>query len=372
MVSTGNVSDRIALVLPDLRGGGAERVRLLLAAEFLERGLSVDLVLGRVSGELLSDVPEACRIVDLAAPQFRRIWPALHAYLQDARPRAVLAGLWPLTGLTCLAARTSRVPLRLVVSEHSDFRMTPAITRIERHSLKMFGRWIYAPASMVVAVSRGVEESLHQCAGLDSRKTRVIYNPVRQPQGTGFLAEDAHLRDWWTSGGRRLLTVGTLKPQKAHDTLLQALAQLRNHPDARLVILGDGPLRRETETLVAKLGLGGRVRLPGFRNDPFPFFTQADLFVLSSSWEGLGNVLIEAMACGTPVVSTDCPSGPREILADGLYGRLVPPNDPGALARAVETALSERPDVEKLKHRAQQFSPTAAADSYLETLLGPG
>ena len=361
---------KLAILLPDLRGGGVERVRLILASEFLDLGFDVDLVLARVAGELLGDVPDPCRVIDLAAPRSRSIWPALHNYLRRERPRGVLAAMWPLTGIACFAARTSRVPFKLVVSEHNDFRMAPAITQAERHVLKLFGRWIYEPAAAVVAVSRGVEESLHQCAGLNHDKTRVIYNPFRQRSGGQFLSDDAPLLDWWNGGSARLLTVGTLKTQKAHNILLRAIAKLCSDCDARLIILGDGPLRSETEELVVKLQLEDRVRMPGFRLDPFPFMTCADLFVLSSAWEGFGTVLIEAMACGTPVVSTDCPSGPREALADGVYGTLVPPNDPGKLAQGIEEALSKPADAEQLKFRAQQFSPRSAAQSYLEAMFG--
>ena len=372
MTSKNDEIGRVAIVLPDLRGGGVERVRLILANEFLDLGFSVDLVLARVAGELLGDVPDRCRVIDLAAPRFRSVWPALHKYLRRERPRGVLAAMWPLTGIACFAARTSRVPFKLVVSEHNDFRMAPAITQAERHVLKLLGRWIYEPAAAVVAVSRGVEESLHQCAGLNHNKTRVIYSPFRQPIGGQFLSDDAPLLDWWNGASARLLTVGTLKAQKAHDVLLCALSKLRSHCDARLIILGDGPLRPETEELIVKLRLEDRVRMPGFRLDPFPFMTLADLFVLSSAWEGFGNVLIEAMACGTPVVSTDCPSGPREALADGVYGTLVPPNDPGKLAQAIAEALRRPADAERLKFRSRQFSPRSAAQSYLEAMFGPG
>ena len=370
---TGEISEtgRIAIVLPDLRGGGVERIRLVLASEFLKRGFGVDLVLARVEGELLDDVPDGCRIIDLAAPRLRWIFPALRRYLRSERPQGVLAAMWPLTGIACLAVGTSGVPARLVVSEHNDFRMAPAISPPERVLLRMLGKWIYRPADAVVAVSRGVEESLHECAGLDAGKTRVIYNPLREPSDSPWLADDLPLRAWWHGGGARLLTVGALKRQKAHDVLLRALAALDTHPDSRLIVLGEGSLRSEIHDLAKRLGLADRVRMPGFRSDPFPFMRDADLFVLSSAWEGFGNVLIEAMACGTPVVSTDCPSGPREILADGAHGILVPPGDHAALGAGIDAALRDRPKPEMLKQRAREFSPAGAATAYLTAMFGP-
>lgn len=361
---------RVAILLPDLRLGGVERVRLLLAAEFIKRGLKVDLVLGRASGELLDQVPDGCRQVNLEAPRLRRILPALRDYLKRERPDGMLASVWPLTGIACLALRLSRAPCALVVSEHNDFRLVPAITRFEKSALRLFGPRFYAPASRVIAVSQGVADSLQKCARLGRTKIRVIHNPVRLPNPRPLPAEDQPLLDWWEAGGPRLLTIGSLKRQKAHDVLIRALAALGAYPDALLLILGEGPLRAETERLAAQLGLDQRVWLPGFRVDPDRFLERADLFVLSSSWEGFGNVLVEAMACGTPVVSTDCMSGPREILQDGAFGHLVPPGDPQALAQGIARALAAPTDPERLKRRAGDFTVAAAADAYLEELFG--
>ena len=361
---------RIAILLPDLRLGGVERVRLLLANEFIKRGLKVDLLLGQATGDLLNQIPDGCRSVTLDAPRLRWALPALRSYLAREKPAGLLASVWPLTGIACLALRLSRAPCALVVSEHNDLRLVPALTRAEKAMLRLFGPWFYAPASRVIAVSQGVADSLQDCARLRRTKMRVIHNPVRPPNLRPLPAEDQPLIDWWEAGGPRLLTIGSLKPQKAHDVLLRAIAALDSHPNARLMILGEGPLRLETERLAAQLGLDKRVRLPGSRVDPDRFLEKADLFVLSSSWEGFGNVLVEAMACGTPVLSTDCMSGPREILADGALGGLVPPGDPRALAQGIAQALANPSDPTRLKQRAGEFSVATAADAYLEELFG--
>ena len=363
---------RVALVLPDLRGGGAEQVALQLGRAFLDRGLEVDFVLVQAAGELLGERPAASRLVDLGAPRFRSAWLPLHRYLRRERPDCLLPSMWPLTAIACLAARTARIGCRVIASEHTDFRPALEVSATDRAILRRFGRWLYGPAHLVVAVSSGVRDGLRDCVGLGPDRTAVIHNPLRRPSGNLPDRDDLPLFEWWRSAGPSLLTVGNLKPQKAHDVLIRALPAMRAHPDARLIILGDGPLRTETAALVERLGLGDRVRLPGFRTDPFPFMEAADLFVLSSVWEGFGMVLIEALACGTPVVSTDCPSGPREVLADGAYGILTPPGDVEALAEAIDRALGQPADPDRLKRRAEDFSPDRVADAYLAQMFGTG
>jgi glycosyltransferase involved in cell wall biosynthesis len=167
------------------------------------------------------------------------------------------------------------------------------------------------------------------------------------------------------------VAIGSLKSQKDYPTLLKAFVLLRDRRPARLLILGEGPERPALERLIGELGLVDRVRLAGYVADPYPYLEMADLFVLSSAWEGLGNVIIEALVCGTPVVATDCRSGPAEILENGRYGRLVPVSDPESLAAAMAASLTETPDRDVLRARGAEFSVERAADQYLE-LLDPG
>jgi glycosyltransferase involved in cell wall biosynthesis len=168
--------------------------------------------------------------------------------------------------------------------------------------------------------------------------------------------------------GPILLAVGTLKAVKRHDLLVRAFARMPR-ADATLCILGEGQERAGLETLIGSLGLQDRVLLAGYQADPAPWYAHADLFVLSSDHEGFGNVLVEALEHGLPVVSTNCPTGPHEILEDGKYGRLVPVGDVDALARAMDKALSANHDREQLKRRALDFSVEKAADAYLDLLL---
>ena len=361
--------DRIAIVLPNLAGGGVERVRLLLAEQFLAQGYAVDFVLAEPRGERIEDVPEGCRIISLDAPRLLWVPGRLSRYVRRERPDAMLAALWPLTGLAGLALRLARSNIPLVVSEHNDFRKMPSIKPFERRLLKLFGPWLYGRAARVAAVSRGVNESLVEAARLAPGSIEVIHNPIRQSGSDHPDSADRSLLQWWGAGAIKLIAVGSLKPQKDYPTLLRALRRVRQDREARLIVLGEGPERSRLEALARSEGLAEAVRFPGFRAEPYPFLKQADLFVLSSQWEGLGNVITEALLCGCPVVATDCPSGPAELLDGGRYGTLVPVADPEALATAVTEVLARPHDPSPGIAWASQFMPEATARAYLQLLF---
>ena len=221
-----------------------------------------------------------------------------------------------------------------------------------------------------VAVSSGVLADMSRLAWMDAGSGRVIHNPVplRPTPAADALAEADAL--WGEPRGARILSVGSFKADKNHALLLQAFSRLSS-PRGRLMFVGRGEGETDLRALARVLGLEGRVLFPGFRHDPTPFYLSADLFALSSDREGLPTVLIEALGCGLPVVSTDCPSGPAEILDNGRWGRLVPVGDVDALARAMREALSAQHDRDALKRRAADFAPAIAAERYLDLLL-PG
>lgn len=360
----------ISILLPDLCGGGVERIRLVLAEEFLMAGYQVEFVLLQPRGALLTEAQARFQLRSLGCGQMRLAPVRLASYLRERRPDALLAAMWPLTGIAGLAARLSGYGGRLVVSEHNDFRCMPSIKRYERWALARFGRRIYAPCHRVVAVSDGVAESLGVVAGLPRERIEVIYNPIRPMTREAITDEDRRALDGWLAGETRLIAIGTLKPQKGYDVLLRTLADLRYHCDARLLILGEGPLRGELESLAGDLDVADSLWMPGFRPNPATYLQHADVFVLSSNWEGFGNVIVEALASGVPVVSTHCPSGPAEILAGGHFGSLVPVGDPAAMAQAVEATLSAPPDPASLTAHAQGFAPDKAARAYLDLLVG--
>jgi glycosyltransferase involved in cell wall biosynthesis len=220
-----------------------------------------------------------------------------------------------------------------------------------------------------VAVSQGAADDLANFAKLDRNSIITIYNPVVDKATQSAVGGPLPPEEWWTGSHRRVLAVGTLKHIKDYGTLLSAFALLRKRVDARLLILGEGKCRPALEAQIRQLGIQVSVFMPGFVKDTSPYYHQADLHVLSSMGEGLPTVIIEALAVGTPVVSTDCLSGLREILRDGQFGSLVPVNNAAALADAMADSLAAAHDTAALKARAQDFSIDKATDRYLELLF---
>jgi len=338
-----NADSRIALFLPSLRGGGAERVMVNLARGFSKCGLAVDLVLVKAEGPYLSQVPPEVRVVDLSASRVLASLPSLTSYLRRERPKALLSALDHANVVALWAQKIAKVPSRVVVSVHS----TPSQAAANAKSLKarLMPLWIrsfYPWAHAVVAVSQGVAEDLVRITGIPKEKVRVIYNPVVTPEL--FAKAEEPLEHPWFAPGEPpvVLGVGRLTAAKDFTTLIRAFALVRRECRARLMILGEGEERPKLEALVRELDLEDDVALPGFVENPYKYMKRAGVLVLSSAWEGFGNVLVEAMALGTPVVSTDCPNGPAEILEGGKWGKLVPVGDVEALARAILVGMDEK------------------------------
>lgn len=363
-------SRNISLLLPDLRGGGAERVAVNLANAFVQRGHSVDMVLLSAIGELVSELDPKVNIVDLKVSRLRSATFPLVRYLRRARPAVLLACMWPLTVLTILARVLSRMQTRVVVAEHTTWSRSELLSRFTvgwqvRASMNLF----LPKADAIVTVSQGAADDLARFSGVDRSSISVIYNPVvgdaeRQPD-----CPPDEPQGWCVGAHRRVLAVGTLKAIKDYATLLNAFALLRQRIDAHLLILGEGECRTALAAQAQELGISDSVFMPGFVKDLSPYYQHADLHVLSSTGEGFGNVIVEALAAGTPVVSTDCLSGPREILAGGKFGRLVPVGNVQALAEAMRESLASEHDCAALMARAQDFSIDKATDRYLELLL---
>jgi len=359
----------IAILLPDLRPGGAERLHLHLAREWLQQGIAVEFVLRQAQGELLAQLPVGATVVDLGATRVRSVLLPLLRHLRRARPHALLAAMWPLTVVAPLAARLARYRGVVAVSEHSPLSLAYARKgRLHRFGLRASTAFGYRLADMRIGVSSGVADNMAQLSSMSRDRFTVIYNPAASGQVHAAQVRPDALR---AVRGPLILTVGTLKRVKRHDLLLEAFARIAAATDATLCILGEGAEREALEAQVRALGLQDRVLLPGYVADPAPWYAYADLFVLSSDYEGFGNVIVEAMEHGLLVVSTDCPTGPREILQDGKYGRLVPVGDVDALADAMLDSLQATHDPVVLKARAKDFAVDKVADRYLDLLL-PG
>lgn len=359
----------IAIVLHDLRGGGAERACLRLARGMVASGRQVELVLVRREGAYLSDIPPGVGLTVLDKPRVSQSIGTLARHFYRTRPRAVLSALTHMNLATIAATRLSGCGARLVVSERNQ------ISAKAREARDAWQRAVYRAvplayraADRVVAVSGGVAADLAEFGRLPGGKIRVIHNPVFDPD-IEALAQAPLGHPFFEAGGPPIIVAaGRLHSQKGFDVLLRAFAMARAQIDCRLVILGEGPERARLSAQAEQSGLGYDIDMPGFCANPFALMARAGAFVLSSRWEGFPNALVEAMACGAPVIATDCPSGPHEILQGGRIAPLVPVDDADALARALIATLTARPDTAASRVRAQGFSVAAAARQYLDAL----
>ena len=358
----------IAIFLRGLYGGGAEKVMLNLASGFVERGLNVDLVLARAAGPYMEQVPPKVRVVDLKAKWMPSSLPKLTSYLRRVHPTTLLAALHYPCEIAVLAKRLAGVSTRVIVSEHNTLSQEAA--RIPQKSVQLSplaARLFYPWADGIIAVSQGVADDLAQITRLNPDRIPVIYNPIVLPELL-TLAQEPVEHSWFKPNEPPvILGVGRLHPQKDFATLIRAFAEVRKTQQARLMILGEGPDWQALTNLISELGLTEDVALPGFVQNPYAYMAKASVFVLSSAWEGLGNVLVEAMAIGTPVISTNCESGPEEILAKGKYGALVPVGDSAAIAQAITSVLTG--NTQKLDPGwLDQFTLKVSVQKYIDLL----
>lgn len=364
-------SARIAIFLPSLNGGGAERVMVTLANAFAARGYEVDLVLAAAQGPYLKDVSAAVRIVDLKAGRVIMALLPLMRYLRRQRPVAMLTAMTHANVVALLARRLARVPTRLVVSERTTISVE--VDRAQDLAARIIYALVpklYSRAAGIVAVSQAAAADLVGFAGLPASGVEVIYNPFDLDR-IQTLAAGPLMHPWFVPGQPPvILAIGRLNEAKDYPALIRAFARLRKSRAARLLILGEGELRSSLEALVGECGLTtDGVQMPGFVVNPFAYLARCGVFVLSSRWEGLPGALIEAMACGAPVVSTDCPSGPREILESGRWGTLVSVGDEEAMAKAIDSVLSTpRTQLPEVRQRAADFEHGKAVDAYLKAL----
>ena len=398
-----NRKDRIAVLAPSLSDGGIERSQANLAGAFVRRGHPADLLFFDAEGPNPRQAPPAVQVVDLRA---ERRWTRL-GWFMLANPASFTVLVWHLL----MAPRPQAPPylmLRLMALVHYLRRESPVVmyaagdranllavqarriagadtrtvvtqrtnmsVHLERNA-KRVGRWraraalwllrrACLRADAIVGVSDGAAENMSVTARIPRERITTIYNPTVAP-ALPALAREPLDHPWFGAAAPPvILGVGRLVDQKDFGTLVRAFARVRKQRPARLLILGEGKRRPQLEALAAALGLGTDVALPGFVANPFAYMRRAAVFALSSRWEGLPNVLIEALACGCPVVSTDCVAGPAEILRDGEYGPLVPMGDDAALASAILATLDDPPPRPRLVARGMQFAADRVTERY--------
>ncbi len=362
-------SPLIGLFLPSLDGGGAERVFVELANEFVALGARVDLALADARGPYLSEVAPAVRIVDFEVSGVLRSLPKLVRHLRKERPEALLSGLDHANIVAILARVAARSTTRSVISIRSvptaGYRETPSL---RRWVLLRLMRIAYPFADAIVANSDAVASDVSQLLGIPRDRLHTVHNPlnISRIQSLSFEGVD---HPWCVAGAAPLiLGVGRLDVLKNFSALIRAFCLVRSRRECRLVILGEGPERANLEGLIRQLGLDREVLLAGFVNNPFSWMRRSRVFVSCSLTEGCPNALMQALACGTPVVSTDSVGGSGEVLQGGKWGYMVAVGDIRAMAAAIEASLDTtgHPDV---RLRAKDFAHETVVRQYLQILL---
>ncbi len=358
---------RIALMVPTLAGGGAERTYLNLAEGFHQAGYQVDLILKRATGEYLTQVPTSINLVDLNASRMALTLPGLIRYLRSRRPHVLMAGL-ELTHMIALAAQwISGIPTKVIVTIHSVISQSNHSYLPGRSLERQLMKLLYPRAGEIVSISRGTAQDFSNFLGFPLSRLRVIYNPIITPA----LLDNAQqaIKHPWLDEGQPpvILSAGRLHPVKDFSMLIKAFALARQRTPLRLLILGEGEQRAELEDLVRQMGLQEDISLPGFQQNPYAFMRRAAMLALSSRHEAFGRVLIEAMACDCPVIATDCPGGVAELVDNGSFGHLVPVGDEAAMAQAILEVLggdARKPPPEWLS----QFERNRVIQQYLDII----
>ncbi|WP_338034550.1 glycosyltransferase [Halorhodospira neutriphila] len=360
---------RIALLFATSGHSGVDRVVANLLPELARSGQAFDLLRIRGHGPYLEALPANVRDCPLPAAHRNTVLPGLVRYLRRERPQALLTASHRLNRAALQARYLTRLPSRVVIRMGMTLRgQAEALgPRRGRRLLRAMRRW-YPRAEAVVCPSQGLGEELRELAGVPAERLHVIPNPIVTARLERLAAEPVD--DEWLGGEGPpvVLAAGSLEPRKDLATLLRAFAHLRQRRPARLIILGEGGERGALERQAAALGIAADVRLPGFEPNPYRYMARADAFALTSWREGSGAVLVEALACGTPAVATDCPVGPGEILQDGAVGPLAPVGDDRAVAEGLERVLADPPSAATLRAAAEPFRAEASAAAYLAAL----
>jgi len=364
MLTSQSIFMNISLFVHSLRGGGAEKMMVKIANELHRRNHDVELVLVCASGPYESLVDTSLQIADIGGENSPEILYNLWQHLRTNDTDVLLSTMEIPNVVSVIATRTTSTPLVLrIASIHSmreregKYRLIPYLKRL-----------VYPRAEAIVSISDAVGRDVAEGAGMSSEKITTIYNPAYDPEIPDLACEPVD-HDWLNDPEKRVvITVGNMKPAKDFPTLLRAFARLQDQEETFLILLGEGDGKEQLTELAHDFGISDRVSFPGFVDNPHAYVAKADVFALSSAWEGFGNVIVEAMASGTPVVCTDCPGGPAEILEDGTYGPLVPVGDDKAMAEAIRSQLIDPIEPDRLQSRAQEFSMEKIVDEYESVL----
>ena len=368
MTAAGAAKTRVAFVVEGLVAGGISRVVVSLAEGLGAAGAEVSVIVHQTGCELDGEAANVARLVDLGRVPLERAIVRLARHAVGERPDVLIAASWHAVAAALVAKLwwRERVPLWVRLDNMHSLQRKHARAK---HRLLLDAIRRLAPrADRIIAVSREVADDFTRLAPRSARTLRVIENPVPIDRIEALARAGAGGGARPTRGRKRVIAVGSLTYNKNHAALVHAFVRLLARQDAELVVLGAGPEHDQLATLARRLGVRDRVRLEGRVANPYPWIANADVLAVTSRWEGMPLVLAEAMACGTPVVSVGCPGGPREVLGNGRFGRIVPMDQPEALAHAIDTTLREPVDRARLRARARHYAQARAIERHLALL----
>lgn len=368
---------KICLLLSRIGNGGLERVQINLANQFLSAGHEVDFVTGTTCDSPYPALDAGIPVIEIAPRGPWSFAAGLAAYMRRSKPDCVLTTS---NDIACIALfmRAILAPkVRIIVTQHlslaAPLEHARGLSRVKRDLLYRAMRVLLPFADARIAVSEGVASDMAQMISIAKDTIDVIYNPIVTPD---FASKCSELIPWpWPKDGvPTIVYVGRLALEKRLDILLAAALPLLKSGQARLLIVGNGPQADWVEEQIDALGLRLVSACTGFVQNVLPYIAQSDVLVLPSDYEGFGNVLVEALACGVQIVSTDCPHGPREILAGGKFGQLVPVGDPAPMRQAILDSMQSKFHVDRneLIGRSTDFSSQNAANSYMKIIEGLG
>lgn len=352
--------------------GGAERCIVNITNELAERGHTVEILLVDKQGGLLQEVHDDVPVRELDGEPLIRAALDLRKFVREYSPDIIISNVNTANLMAIAATKSIRTETSLIVGVHNTLSVKKQdySTGVKDRIIPYLMRMLYPLGDQFIAVSNGVAEDLSSTYDIPMDRMNVIYNPCVTDKILEKGTEPPDDDLFHHVGGDLILGVGSLIEQKDFSTLIRAFSEVvKQKPDSHLVIIGDGPERTNLENLTIELGLSDKVSILGYVENVYAYMASADLFVLSSRWEGFGIVIVEAMAFGTPIVATDCPHGPREILGDGKFGRLTQVEDSLQLADAINETLYSPPKSTEIQQRANDFHVSNVADKYEKLLF---
>ncbi len=316
-----NKVSKIVIYIPDLKGGGAEKVYLNLANYWIEKGIKVTFILNKKQGEYLELLNKQIKVINLNVSRIREALIKLPFVLHKEKASVCIAAMWPITSLTVLIFKLFFIKkTKLIISDHVN--LTESIKRETNFSFSLFKlilRFTYPFADGIICVSEGVKKEICKLAKIKKNKIKTIYNPLIDEKN---LKKLEYYKNFKKNNTKTIISVGSLKEQKNHEMLIKLFSKIDDKIDVKLLIIGSGPLKDYLKKLIKSLNQSNRISIINFDKNIYKYYLQSHIFVLTSKWEGFGNVIVEALHCGLEVISSDCDFGPSEILEKGKYGFL--------------------------------------------------